>query len=86
MPKANAFDLGLHDGPEPFIVMPGLIGPQDDGYTSQPDSPLDMPLVGITQWGYHSQPSELDLPPPASCDSYFDPSSYSPHLFSTGYQ
>ena len=80
-PLADTF--GLHDTLDSAAV-PGLIQPYEDAYTSQPGSPLvDMPLVGLSQWGY-TPPAMLaaELPAPVSGGDYFDTSlMFSPHVF-----
>lgn len=69
----------MQDSLDPRAV-PGLIQPCEDGYTSQPGSPMDIPPVGISQWGY-SAPTLITPELSATCDSYFDPAPYSPHVF-----
>ncbi|KAJ3526144.1 hypothetical protein NM688_g8295 [Phlebia brevispora] len=80
MKPLDRFGLGLQDSLDQSAV-PGLIQPFEDGYSSQPGSPMDIPLVGLSQWGYPA-PAMLTSDLPAPCDSYFDPAViFSPHVF-----
>lgn len=75
---ASSFALTPQD-PIASNAVPDLLQPYEDGYTSLPGTPVDMPLAGISSWGYPASTALTPELPMLSCDSYFEPTMFSPH-------